>query len=173
MGILASSASVARQICRRDLDCIGAGRPTLTTQACVPSSRRPWRPMVHLGSLRGHDACRTSPTCVHSQHCSRCSRGGASQRRTSLGSDHRLHRGRLSGLIDHPYPRLRFGFARDAAKSFGIREGMRSGFTSVGSTVSIETSATQGTTVSLTLPISALKTVDTQSDEIGLFPTRM
>lgn len=50
---------------------------------------------------------------------------------------------------------------------------MRSGFTSVGSTASVQTSATQGTTVSLTLPISALKTVDTQSDEIGLFPTRM
>jgi len=58
------------------------------------------------------------------------------------------------------------GFARDAAESFGIREGMRSGLTFVGGMVSVETSATQGTTVSLTLPISALGTVNTQPDEM-------
>ncbi len=169
MGIPASSASVARQICQRDLDGIGAG----STYAHDTSASA-----IIDSALSSDGASRvTCAVTIHADpilpaHIADTIRDAVVEALRNV----ERHSGQTTANIDVDCldsMTIRIhdsgsGFPRDAAESFGIREGMRSGLTLVGGTASVETSAIQGTTVTLTLPISALSTISTQPNEVPL-----
>jgi hypothetical protein len=169
MGIPASSASVARQICQRDLDGIGAGSTYAhdTRASAIIASG-----LASDGASRVTCAVTIHADPILPAHIADTVRDAVVEALRNVDR----HSGQTTASIDVDCldsMTIRIhdsgsGFARDAAESFGIREGMRSGLTFVGGTVSVETSATHGTTVTLTLPISALSTISTHSNEVPL-----
>lgn len=169
MGIPATSASVARQICQRDLDGIGAGA-TYVHEASAGD--------IITSALASQDAPRVSCSItIHADailpaHIANTVRDAVVEALRNV----ERHSGQTAAsihvsLLDSLTIRIHdsgSGLAWDAPEGFGIREGMTSGLALVGGSTSVESSATYGTSVTLTVPISALSSVSTRSNELPL-----